>query len=76
MKIVIALAMALAIVLPTLAEAGTSCTFVNMVGVTGSIPVAPTIHSSFSPTCGDLPNMPAMGGIFLSDVESQSLENG
>ena len=43
--------------------------YLDMVGVTGSIPVAPTIHSSFSPTCGDLPNMPAIGGLFRSDVQ-------
>jgi hypothetical protein len=35
-----------------------------MVGVTGSIPVAPTTHSQFLPKYGDLRNMPAIGGLF------------
>src|SRR5262245_23300054 len=38
--------------------------FVDMVGVTGSIPVAPTTHSRFLPTCGDAPKMPTNGGLF------------
>src|SRR5262249_34634633 len=35
-----------------------------MVGVTGSIPVAPTTHSRFLPTSGDAPKMPTNGGPF------------
>src|SRR5262249_8949805 len=38
--------------------------YLDMVGVTGSIPVAPTTHSRFLPTCGDAPKMPTNGGLF------------
>jgi hypothetical protein len=34
-----------------------------MEGVTGSIPVAPTTHTGHLPICGDLPNLPAVGGL-------------
>ena len=35
-----------------------------MEGVTGSIPVAPTTQSLFSPTSRDLASSPATGGLF------------
>ena len=38
--------------------------YLDMVGVTGSIPVAPTTHSRFLPTCGDAAKMPTNGGLF------------
>ena len=34
-----------------------------MEGVTGSIPVAPTTHTGHLPICGDLPDLPAVGGL-------------
>jgi len=46
-----------------------------MVGVTGSIPVAPTTHSRFLLTCGDAAKMPTNGGLFQCVVRiSESLE--
>ena len=36
-----------------------------MVGVTGSIPVAPTIQSGYQTLCGDLRIWPAIGALFL-----------
>ena len=36
----------------------------DMVGVTGSIPVAPTIQSGYSALCGDVRRWPAIGGPF------------
>jgi len=48
----------------------------DMVWVTGSIPVAPTTHSRFLPTCGDAPKMPTNGGLFHASFESPSLRKG
>jgi hypothetical protein len=46
----------------------------DMVGVTGSIPVAPTTHSGFLPSSGDLPNVPAIGGLFCHAFRSPRLQ--
>jgi hypothetical protein len=47
-----------------------------MEGVTGSIPVAPTTHSGFLPSFRDLPNMPAIGGLFYAPFLSPGLQAG
>ena len=41
-----------------------------MEGVTGSIPVAPTIQSGFLSSYRDVRRVPANGGLFYSPVES------
>jgi hypothetical protein len=42
--------------------------FVDMVGVTGSIPVAPTTQSGYPALCGDLRPWPAIGGLLCSQL--------